>query len=327
MNRIKNNVVAVKKKVGVPIILMTKADAYGHGLCKVAKYVEDEVDGFGVETLEEGLRLRRAGIKKEILTLALCPCEIAKACDNNLTIALHNEQQIVEIENLTRQKRINPQLVKVQIKVDCGMHRLGFSAWQLEKVLPKIKALALNVVGVYSHLRDDTPEQIAWFERLASVVKNVYPLAKMHLASSRFLDCENLRYDAVRLGIKAYEGAMSAHSQVLEARFVKRGQGVGYDGVMTERDTNVAVVFGGYADGIARETPSSVWIGARKCKVLGVCMDCFLVDTGDFSAPIGEKVTLFDGDTIEQVAKERGTIDYAVMTSLHGRIVQKYIEK
>lgn len=326
MERIKRNVDSIKIHVGVPIMMMVKADGYGHGICKVAHYVESAVDAFGVETLQEGLKLKRAGIKKTILVLALSGSEIETACKNGLTIGLHNEAQLCKIVNLIEKKHIKPTDFDVQFKVDSGMHRLGFDESALKRALQKAERVKLNVSGVYSHLRDDTEDQKDEFDKLAGIVKSYYPQAKKHLASSHSLSNPNLRYDMVRLGIKAYEGAMSAYSQVIESRSLKAGERVSYGDYALEKDTNTAVIFGGYADGIARENPSSVYIRGQKCNVIGnVCMDCFVVDTGDFIAKFGDEVVLFDENTINRVACERNTIEYTVVTSLKGRIKRIYV--
>lgn len=326
MNRIEQNVLATKRLVGVPVMLMVKADAYGHGLIKVAKRVENLVSAFGVETLEEGLKLRRAGIKRDVLVLALCENEIYRAYRQNLTIGLHNGNQFAKIVSLINSNRINPAKMKAHVKVDSGMHRLGFCLDELQTVLPKAKALGINVSGIYSHLRDETESQKSAFDKFVEVAKEYYPDIKAHLASSHSLFNPNLRYDGVRLGINAYEGAMSAYSQVIESRCLQAGERVSYGDFALQKATNTAVVFGGYADSIARENPSSVWIQGKKCAVIGnVCMDCFVVDTDDLAAKVGEKVLLFDGDKASEVARERNTIEYCLMTSQKGRIKRVYL--
>ena len=327
LKRIEKNVLATRRLVGVPIMLMVKADAYGHGLVKVAKRAENVVDAFGVETLEEGVKLRSAGIKSEILVLALCENEIFRAYKRDLTIGLHNREQFAKIVSLIDSNRINPAKLKTHIKVDSGMHRLGFCLDELQIVLQKAKALGINVAGIYSHLRDETESQKSTFDRFVEVAKGYYPDIKAHLASSHSLFNPNLRYDGVRLGINAYNGAMSAYSQVVESRNLQAGERVSYGDFVLQKATNTAVVFGGYADSIARENPSSVRIRGKKCAVIGnVCMDCFVVDTGDLEAKVGERVLLFDSDTASEVASERNTIEYCLMTSQKGRIQRVYLD-
>ena len=327
LKRIEKNVLATRRLVGVPIMLMVKADAYGHGLVKVAKRAENVVDAFGVETLEEGVKLRSAGIKSEILVLALCENEIFRAYKLDLTIGLHNREQFAKIVSLIDSNRINPAKLKTHIKVDSGMHRLGFCLDELQIVLQKAKALGINVAGIYSHLRDETESQKSTFDRFVEVAKGYYPDIKAHLASSHSLFNPNLRYDGVRLGINAYNGAMSAYSQVVESRRLQAGERVSYGDFVLQKATNTAAVFGGYADSIARENPSSVRIRGKKCAVIGnVCMDCFVVDTGDLEAKVGERVLLFDSDTASEVASERNTIEYCLMTSQKGRIQRVYLD-
>lgn len=327
LKRIEKNVLATRRLVGVPVMLMVKADAYGHGLVKVAKRAEHVVDAFGVETLEEGVKLRSAGIKSEILVLALCENEIYRAYRQDLTIGLHNREQFAKIVSLIDSNRINPAKLKTHIKVDSGMHRLGFCLDELQIVLQKAKALGINVAGIYSHLRDETESQKSTFDRFVEVAKGYYPDIKAHLASSHSLFNPNLRYDGVRLGINAYNGAMSAYSQVVESRRLQAGERVSYGDFVLQKATNTAVVFGGYADSIARENPSSVRICGKKCAVIGnVCMDCFVVDTGDLEAKVGERVLLFDSDTASEVASERNTIEYCLMTSQKGRIQRVYLD-
>ena len=327
LKRIEKNVLATRRLVGVPVMLMVKADAYGHGLVKVAKRAENVVDAFGVETLEEGVKLRSAGIKSEILVLALCENEIYRAYRQDLTIGLHNREQFAKIVSLIDSNCINPAKLKTHIKVDSGMHRLGFCLDELQIVLQKAKALGINVAGIYSHLRDETESQKSTFDRFVEVAKGYYPDIKAHLASSHSLFNPNLRYDGVRLGINAYNGAMSAYSQVVESRRLQAGERVSYGDFVLQKATNTAVVFGGYADSIARENPSSVRIRGKKCAVIGnVCMDCFVVDTGDLEAKVGERVLLFDSDTASEVASERNTIEYCLMTSQKGRIQRVYLD-
>ena len=327
LKRIEKNVLATRRLVGVPVMLMVKADAYGHGLVKVAKRAENVVDAFGVETLEEGVKLRSAGIKSEILVLALCENEIYRAYRQDLTIGLHNREQFAKIVSLIGSNRINPAKLKTHVKVDSGMHRLGFCLDELQIVLQKAKALGINVAGIYSHLRDETESQKSTFDRFVEVAKGYYPDIKAHLASSHSLFNLNLRYDGVRLGINAYNGAMSAYSQVVESRRLQAGERVSYGDFVLQKATNTAVVFGGYADSIARENSSSVRIRGKKCAVIGnVCMDCFVVDTGDLEAKVGERVILFDSDTASEVASERNTIEYCLMTSQKGRIQRVYLD-
>lgn len=302
-------------------MLMLKANAYGHGLCEVAKATADVVDMFGVETLEEGIAIRRACIGKDVLVLALQPCEVKSAIEHCLTIGVHN----VDVVNMVADFANRGLVAKTHIKLDSGMHRLGLDPMELDCVLDLFKKCDVNVSGIYSHLRDDTISQKADFEKLACRVKSIYPNVIMHLASSHSLKHEAIRYDMARVGISAYKGAMSAKSIVIDARFVHAGEKIGYGNFSLDNDSNIAVIFGGYADGISREHPPCVYINGIKCKPVGnACMDVFIVDTGQYRAKPYESVIIFDQNTIDDYANEQNTIDYCVMTALNGRVKRCY---
>ena len=118
---------------------------------------------------------------------------------------------------------------------------------------------------------------------------------------------------------------MRIESKVIAARRVAAGEFVSYGSFKLSCDTNTAVVFGGYADGVQRENPSAVYIRGRECRVLGkVCMDMCVVDCGDFLPDIGEKVVLSDAEKIKRVSKMRRSVEYTAMTCWRGRIERIY---
>ncbi len=306
-------------------MLMVKADAYGFGIDEVAKATEDIVDAFGVVTLQEAKRLVDIGIKKDIL-LCACACEeFEKACDFGVIIGVHDIEQVDKLVSLAKCGRINPQNVRLHIKADSGMHRLGFDLSGVKNAVRMLKTYRFFVEGVYSHLRDGTQSQKQAFDECVKAVRDLYPNAIAHLASTHSMHDENLRYDMVRLGIGAYTGAMSVYSRVIESRFVPKGEIVSYGDYVLPYSTNTAVVFGGYADGVCRENPSDVYIDGLACKVIGnVCMDTFVVDTGDYVANVGDEVVLVDENSILTVANQRKTIEYTVYTSFKGRVKRYY---
>lgn len=318
-DRIRKNLVDIKENIGVKVMLMLKANAYGHGLLQVANATKDVADMFGVETLEEGIALKDAGIDNQILALAIQPCEVEDAIRCGLTIGVHNLQIAQKIALMQK----SGYSAKTHIKVDSGMHRLGLDMQALLATLDIFKDSGVEVSGVYSHLRDGTTSQKSEFERLARVVKDAYPHAIAHLVSSHSLFNADMRYDMARVGILAYKGAMRAKSTVIDARFVRKGERIGYGDFCLDKDSNIAVIFGGYADGISRAP--SVYIDGRKCEPIGnACMDVFIVDTGKYLAKPSRSVIIFDENTIDDCAREIKTIDYCVMTALHGRVKRCY---
>lgn len=322
---IRNNLRRIKSQVTVKLLFMVKADAYGHGLCETARNTEDLVDAFGVATVEEGIALRNAGISKDILVIACTADEIMTAADYGLSIGLANEFMLDAVESLVDCKMINAREIKLHLAVDTGMHRLGFDEGQIDGVLERLRACGLSLCGVYSHLRARNQRQIRCFERICAAVTGVYPDAMRHLAASHALSCRKLRYDMVRVGISAYEGAMRVESRVLAARRIEAGEFVSYGTFKLKKATNAAVVFGGYADGVAREHPSCVYIGGKRCRVLGnVCMDMCVVDCGDTLPHVGQRVILTDGEYIDEISKQRASINYTLMTCWKGRVERIY---
>ncbi|MDE6302952.1 MAG: alanine racemase, partial [Clostridia bacterium] len=247
-------------------MLMLKADAYGHGMLEVANATDGIVDAFGVATLEEGLKLRRNGIENDILVLALAPSELYCAVKNGLTIGLANVIQLDMLERLIAADVIGAKEIKLHIALDSGMHRLGFIESQLNIALAKLKELGIEVEGVYSHLRVRSYKQIYAFERMSAAVCKQYPDAIKHLAASHTACVKRIRYDMVRAGIHAYAGAMRVESNVIAVRRVDKGEHISYGDYVIKKPTNTAVVFGGYADGVCRERPSSVYIRGVECK-------------------------------------------------------------
>ncbi len=305
---------------------MLKADAYGHGIEAVAKSLENDVFAFGVATLEEGLTLRRLGIKNDVLLLACAVDEIEMALQADLTIGISHCQQIAKLCQLARDKRIDARRAKLHLAIDTGMHRLGFECDELNCLLTRLHQNGFVVGGVYSHLRGESDTQLDKFDEVCKLVREIYPNALRHIASSHTYQIKRFEFDMVRVGLEAYKGAMRVESSVIATRRVNAGEIVSYGNRVLKNATNVAVVFGGYADGIARENASSIYLNNKKCSTIGdVCMDMTIVDTGDMLAKIGDTAVIFDSEYAEQIEKERNTILYTIYTSFKGRIQREYL--
>lgn len=307
-------------------MLMLKANAYGHGAAEVAKATCDIADSFGVVCVEEGIVLRNIGIKNDILVCA-CACdEIQKAVEFGLTVSLHEKAQAERLIDLVNLGLINARDLKLHLKTDSGMHRLGFCENEIDGVLSALRENGIQLEGVFSHLRELSFEQKERFERMANKVRAVYPNAVRHLASSHSLTAEEMRYDMVRVGLFAYERAMSVRSQVISARHIDAGEFVSYGNYISDRPMNLVTVFGGYADGMAGT--KRVWIEGRECPVVGnVCMDMFVADCGECLPETGQEVLICDGGHIAEVASDRNTIDYCIYTAFNGRAERIYIHK
>ena len=299
----------LKKYDGKKVILMVKADAYGHGLKEVAKATESLVEGFGVATVEEGVTLRKSGIKSKILVAQWLQDEIDVATEYNLTLSVGDFVQLDLVKSVG---------IEAEIKVNTGMNRFGFDFCDTARLSRKLEGFSPS--GIYSHLfsLEAVKGQKERFERVVSDLnlKGV----ETHLFSSSYAHLG----DTVRLGIGAYQGAMTVTSTVVAVRSLHRGDNVGYGNIMP-KSGGVAWVFGGYADGISREAPAPVLIDGKLREVVAVCMDTFAVYVGEDVVKVGDEVTLL-GEDLDQnkLAKLTGTIPYVILTKWRGRTERIY---
>ncbi len=324
LGKIKENFDRVKAGGG-KVMLMLKADAYGHGALEVARAIRT-ADMFGVATLDEAEALREGGIKGDILALACAPSELLKAAELNIVVGLYCRAQIDAVLRLTECGSLDPADLRVHIKLDTGMHRLGFCEEELDDVLSALKKAGVRAEGVYSHLRNLNHAQAEAFDRMSAKAAKFFPNAIRHLAASAGCKKRSLAYDMTRVGYAAYEGAMTVTSRAIDLRRVRGGECVGYGRVRVRESTNIVTVFGGYADGMDREGKAFVLIRGKECPVVGrACMDMFMADAGDMYVSVGEEVVLLSPEIAQKLAKQRGTIPYALMTCWRGRTERIYI--
>lgn len=323
---IRENLSEIKRETGGKLLFMVKADAYGHGAMEVARAAESVADMFGVATVAEGEELREGGIKKDILVSVADPDELESAAKLNLIVALTNCAELKAIERM-RLKGARALPLRMHLKLDTGMHRLGFETDELDCVLKLAKNLGIEIEGIYSHLRRVNDAQLDSFRSACAITDKYFPDAIKHLASSGALYREDMRFDMVRVGLNGYKNAEWVVSEVLNSRYVRKGEYLGYGDFLLDHDANAAIVFGGYADGVARENPSDVIIRGKACKPLGkVCMDMFAVETEGFFASAGEPVLLQGGGIgVSAAAAQRRTIDYTVLTGWRGRTQRIYL--
>lgn len=312
-------------------MLIVKADAYGHGSLRVAQYCCDAVDYFGVAEIAEGIELRRAGIMTPILVLGSPLCAAEKAAEYGLSLSVSNLETAFELEKTAKCCG----KIKVHLAINTGMNRFGFDdIEQVEKaMLPH-----LLVEGIYSHFsRSDLPrlkEQNAVFSQFKQHFKSL-PLL-WHISASGALGGD-YDYDMVRAGICAYGlynglyKAMSVAAKIVETRFVKKGQYVGYgDKFCADKDMEVAVISGGYADGIDRcFSKGFVCINGVLCKIVGqICMDCFFADITNVCAKRGDLAIIMDYDKLDisTLSDSKGTIPYEIFTGFSGRVSKVYLK-
>jgi len=355
LNAISNNIKLVKSKTQAQILAVVKADAYGHGLIPVAKCAIDAgATWLGVALLEEAFLLREAGIKAPIVSWLTPPnSDFKKAIELDIDLAIPSLRHLEVIVAAGKALGKKP---RVHIEVDTGMTRGGLLG-EWPEFLIAAKGADIEVVGFWSHFaRADEPDEIAnqnqmleFENKLAELIASGITPKYIHLANSAAtLTNPNSHKNIVRLGIAMYglspdvntlgssqnlelEPAMTLKAEIQLVKRVPAGSPVGYGGTqITSRDTKLAIITIGYADGIPRNTSNAagVFAAGRKAAIIGrVSMDQFVVDLGaDSNAVAGEMVEVFgaNGYSIDDWAAASGTINYEIVTRIAARVPRIY---
>jgi len=357
LDALTHNLAAIRAHVRVPVMGIVKANAYGHGLVPVAKHLETQgVDQLGVAFLEEGIALRRAGLKLPILVLGgIFGPQVAEFIRHDLDITVSSLDKLRQVEAAAESLGCK---AGVHLKIDTGMERIGVHSYSSAPFIEAaVGSKHCTLKGVYSHLAcaDDPSspmttlqvkrfaEACAHFERLGA------PMPPRHLANSGgVLHFPDTWLDLVRPGIAMYgvlpdpasqrtidlRPALSLVSQVVYFKVVRAGNTVSYGATwIAPRDTRIVTIPIGYGDGWPRALSSKGEVlvrGLRRPIVGRICMDQFMVDLGaDGTAYNEDEVVLIGaqgGEAIsaEDVARVAGTIPYEILTGLNERIPRVY---
>lgn len=351
LDNIRHNYLQIKKIAATEIMSIIKADAYGHGGFKVAKTLaEAGAKYFGVATCEEGINLK--GINAKILILGFTPeNKLQEVIENNL------EQTVFDFETAKKLSDIATKMkkqVRVHIKIDTGMHRLGFEPIpETIKIIEKINCLPnLSIAGIFSHLaQSDIPNDkftYNQYEKFNYISKNLSNIKMIrHLSnSSAIINYPEFKMDMVRTGLMLYgispfennplnlKPAMSLKSQIASIKEIKLGESVSYNRKFTANEkTKVGIVVIGYADGYPRScsNKANVIVNGKYAPVIGnVCMDYLMINLNNINAKIGDEVTLIGQEqnlsiSAKDIAKINNTIPYEIITSIGKRIPRYYI--
>lgn len=341
------------------VLTVVKADAYGHGAVPVSNcFRRAGIRDFAVATLEEALELREAGIDDALLVLGGCnPGQEPAFIKYRLMPALLDPQSALRLS--AEAERLNSR-IPVHLKVDSGMGRVGFLPNQLREFLPQLHQLkGLEIVGLMSHLAcaDDLDsgvslQQLERFRSVQQMLKgaDIVP-DDIHISNSAGLSGWDVpEATLVRPGIMLYGGlpgpefadkldlqpVMHLRSSILQLRTLPAGSGVSYGhNFHTERETRVAVLPLGYADGYNRLF-SNCGQGILHGKIIPligrVCMDWIMFDVTDLpQTKVGDCITLLgsaDGQSIlgDDWARQLDTISYEVFCRIGSRVPRRYLE-
>jgi alanine racemase len=356
LDALSHNLRGIRAHVGVPVMGIVKANAYGHGLVPVALHLQAQgVDQLGVAFLEEGIALRQAGITIPILVLGgIFGPQVAQFIVHDLEITVSSLDKLRQVEAAA--ESLGRKAV-IHIKIDTGMERIGVHSYSAG---PFIEAAVASkwctLKGIYSHLAcaDDpaspmTTLQIERFrEACAHIERLGVPMPLRHLANSGgVLHFPDTWLDMVRPGILMYgvmpdpashrtidvRPALSLVSQVVYFKVVKAGNPVSYGATWAPAaDTRVVTIPIGYGDGWPRALSSrgEVLVRGHRHPIVGrICMDQLMVDIGQDSAFNEDEVVLIgtqgnEAISAEDVAQTAGTIAYEILTGLNERIPREY---
>jgi alanine racemase len=340
------NLQHLKDFAGLPALPAIKANAYGHGAVRVAQHLEKDVMGFAVATPREALELRNAGIQTDIVLLTPAPPEkLEELVNNQISFVVSSLEQIQELSRFSKN-------IKVHLKINTGLNRLGARASDAAKILLELGRSKLVLEGVMTHLVDSEdlePEHaVKQMDLLVDFIKTHKPDARFfHAANTGGIMNKSLHreiFNLIRPGIGLYgyapgedmqrvlnlEPAMTVQAWVTMTKRVFPGEVASYNAKWTAtRETNLATVRFGYADGYPRAATgkAKVEIAGEIFPVVGrICMDQILVDVGELEFEVGTPVTIFGNSSItaESVAGWAGTNAYEILTSVGNRLERVY---
>ncbi|MFF0266792.1 alanine racemase [Kribbella sp. NPDC004536] len=346
LSAVRENVRSFRERVPQQLMAVVKADAFGHGAVPVARAaVEAGASWLGVAQAGEALELRAAGIRVPILTWLYDAAELVLLRDVDVSVST-----VAELQRVVS----TPSVRYVHLKLDTGLHRAGSAPdqWiELTRTAAHYEALgAVTVRGIWSHLSHGASADTVQSRWQLQFLRAGVRLARraglrpqvVHLANSAgavTLDAPDT--DLVRIGAGLYgideldmglRPAMRLMSKLVQVRRIRAGEGVSYGhDFIAQRDTTIALIPLGYADGIPRVArPASVLCRGVRMPVVGrVAMDQFVVDAGDLAVEVGDSVTVFgDGSAGEPTAQDwadwAGTIPHEIYCGIGSRVPRRY---
>ena len=330
------------------LLVLVKANAYGHGAVQFASLMEEAgADYLAVAYPIEGIELRQAGIKSPIVVLTAGTDSFEQIVNYGLEPGIPNMYSLKILCDVLQKRGISG--FPIHIKLDTGMHRLGFMTDELQELMDYLKTCkTVTVKSVYSHLAaaddascdDFTLEQIELYKENADKLSEAIGYKPLyHILNSAGIErFPQYQFDMVRLGIGIYgvsaipgnklAPVASFKCKILQVKTLKPGDGtIGYGrhGKIAPEGTVIATIPVGYADGVDRHLSCGkgfFMVNGHRVPTIGnICMDMSMLDVTGLDVKAGDTVTIFGEDpTITELAEVLGTIPYEILTSVPRRI-------
>lgn len=341
------------------VTAVVKANGYGHGSVEIAQtFLDNGADRLAVAVLTEAIELRNAGIKAPILVLGYTPTSLfEKVIELDIIQTIYNYDDAKLLSEVAG--RLNKQAV-IHIKIDSGMGRIGFlpNDESVEAIL-KISSLpSLKLEGLFTHfaMADyiDKSHARAQFEKFSWIVNKLEErglnIPIKHVSNSAaIIDLPEYNLNMVRAGIMIYglkpsdevqldkvdlKPAMALKARISHLKTVPKGTGISYGQIfVTERESKIATIPIGYADGFTRllTGKAEVYVNGKRARIVGkICMDQCMVDVTDIeNVKVGDEVVLFGYEAghphIDEVAGKLGTINYEIACMVGRRVPRVYV--
>ena len=357
LTRLSRNLQAIRAYVApARVMIVVKANAYGHGLAEVARQLGPQADYIGVAVLEEGIFLRNLGVKAPILILGgIWGDQVPQYLQHDLTLTASSVERLEQIDGAAADMGVK---AKVHLKIDTGMERIGvhyYSARTLQEAALRCKHVIVE--GIFSHFANSDAADLSHarlqLERFQEVLRfyenNSLAMPIRHMANSAaILQMKESHLDMVRPGIMLYgvyparevtrtvevRPALAWKSRVVYFKVVKAGHPVSYGSTwQSDHPVRIVTVPVGYGDGYFRSMSNQAQVlirGKRYPQVGRICMDQMMVNIEADSAFNGDELTLMgESDSLaisaQELADWAGTIPYEILTNINTRVPRVYI--
>jgi alanine racemase len=348
----------------VRLMAMVKAFSYGHGCFEIADVLQSQnVDYLGVAIIDEGVELRKAGIQTPIMVMNPEEQHFETMTEYNLEPEIYNLHIWQALLKYIKRRKQPAAPVAVHIKLDTGMHRLGFDEQELPQLLQELQKFRqesgeqppVRIASVFSHLAASgnpqldrfTHRQIVTFRRMSNQVQAIftYPIFRHILNSAGISRFPESQFDMVRLGIGLYgvganeleqqqlQNVSALKTEIIQIKELAAGETVGYNrNHKVVRGMRIGIIPIGYADGLPRKFGNGkgcVWVNKKQAPVIGnVCMDMCMINLNGIQAEENDEVEVFgDRQPVTEVAQMLETIPYEVFTSISRRVKRIYNRK
>jgi len=358
LNKLTDNVNYYRSLVSskVQIMGMVKAMGYGSGSAEIARTLQHMgVNYLAVAYADEGVELRASHITLPVMVMNPEEDAFEDIINYQMEPELYHFKVLKAFASKLDALGI-AEAFPVHLKIDTGMHRLGFEEHELEELVKELKnSPQLKVKSVFTHLvgsdnselDDFTKEQIRIFEKAAQLIEKTlgYSVIKHVCNSGGITRFKEAHYEMVRLGIGMYGIGVTEHEQtklenvgtlktrISQVKLVQKGQTVGYNrNGKIEHETKIATIPIGYADGFSRmlgNAKHGVYINGKFCKTVGnICMDMCMIDVTEIDCKEGDEVIIFENAIqINSMAEVLKSIPYEVLTNVSGRVKRIYVQE